>query len=116
LEHEGDVLQQEPARVAVSEQPEYLADQSRLVSLDARGASRLTEVLTRKASRAKTGVRQSDELTYVSYQRDPREALEEHSLSGLLDFTEKDGLVAGGVEAHLDTADTREQSDYRERS
>jgi predicted methyltransferase MtxX (methanogen marker protein 4) len=43
-------------------------------------------------------------------------ALEEHSLSGLLDFTEKDGLVAGGVEAHLDTADTREQSDYRERS
>lgn len=116
LEHERHVLQHQPpgpfaARV---EEPEHVANESRVLASNPRCPSRLTQVLAREASCNEVDIAHCLDVPHIADDPTFRKVLAKDSGGALVDLTEECGTVTGLAKAKLNPADAGEQSCYGE--
>lgn len=116
LEHEGDVLEEEPFDPFLRKEAEHFPHQSRAASRDAGSLPSLTEVLTRKARRHQLGaLRQRLHLADVVLQLGSGKAVFENGTGCPIDLAEEFRLVPSIRHPELDAADTGEKASHLQR-
>ena len=86
LEHERDVLKQEPAWIGLLKEPEHMVDEPGLAAGDADGTPGLAQVLTREAGGYEIDVGKGAQVAYVPGELDVRETGAENRLGARLDL------------------------------
>ncbi len=112
LQHERDVLQQQPCRLSLGsvEEPENVIHETRPTAFDTCGLPCLAEVLARKACRHEIDGRKGFELSDVPSERDAREPFGQDPPSRAVAFAQENRLVTSLVKADLDTSDPGEEA------
>jgi hypothetical protein len=115
LEHERDVLQEQPARPSATpgDEPKHVVDQARLFAVDAERATCLAEVLAREAGGDQlcTG-RQSPESGHIGSLLDVGEVGREYCLGSGINLAEQFRGPTVVVKADLQAGDSSEQRNH----
>ncbi len=110
MQHEGDVLEDNPRDRPIVEKAEHFADQTRPLAANSGRQSSLAQVLTGKARRQELHVtREILQVPDVALARYALEVGTQHRSGGVPDLAKELGLVASRRQPELETSYTREK-------
>lgn len=117
VEHEGNVLEQQPPGTAALEgvdQAKDVTNQPGVLPIDAGGPTGLAEILTRKSCSQQVNLADRLQLSHVARQRDVGKPSGQDSTCPWIVFTQQLRAVTRSSEPLLDTTDSGEESGHGE--
>ena len=110
LEHEGNVLKQQPLGLVPLDEPQELGDETGATARNPGSLAGLAKVLAWEAAGHEIDLGKCLQVADIACQLDAREPRLEDFLSPVVDLTQQERLVTRGMQAQLDPADACEQS------
>jgi hypothetical protein len=114
MEHERDVLQQQPTRAAAAavDEAKDVADEARLAPADARCPSRLTQVLAREPCGDELSITETPQRSHVVPERHVSKSCSKDAGGAGLVLAKERRVVARLLKTDFDAPDASEQAGY----